>query len=257
MPESFFDKFKRLNVGGLPKYAQLRETLRAAIENGYWAPGSKLPPEGELAGIVRMSLGTVQKALRALVDAEVLIRRQGHGTFVVEKTHRIAPLWHLRFLREEDDGYLQLYPRVLTREIVRSRGEWAKLLGSRGKKLFRIDRTIEVGHEFTVYSKFFLRERFKGFFEKPIKELESSNFRSILTEEFNVDIATMSYSFKVEPFADDICEAIGVPKKTVGLVYEILARSRSLSPIYYQEICIPPNRRRLLILDSPNHPSFP
>ncbi|MEW6665315.1 MAG: GntR family transcriptional regulator [Thermodesulfobacteriota bacterium] len=251
MPKSFYEKYSKVSVEGLPKYAQLKQTLRVAIEDGFWGPGSQLPPETELVPMVGMSLGTVQKALRALVDAGVLIRRQGQGTFVVgKKESRIDPLWHLRFLREEDGTYLRLYPRVLARTLVRSRAGWAKVFGRDGKRLIRIDRTLEVGREFTVYSKFFLSEKFKGFMEKPIAELEGSNFRSILSEEFNVTISRMSHSFRVEPLPGDICDAIGVSKDTVGLVYEILARSQSMKPVYYQEISIPPNKRKLCILDS-------
>lgn len=250
MSDFLYEKYQKVGVEGLPKYAQLRETLRAAIEDGCWAPGSQLPPEAALVRMVGMSLGTVQKALRALVDAGVLIRRQGHGTFVVGKERRIDPLWHLRFPKEEDGTYLQLYPRVLNRRLVRSQAGWAKWVGKGGKKLIQIDRTIDVGHEFTVYSKFFLSEKFRGFIEKPVEELERSNFRSILHEEFNIAIAMMSHSFRVEAFPGDVCEAIGVSRNTVGLVYEILARSPSLNPVYYQEVCIPPNKRKLHILDT-------
>jgi GntR family transcriptional regulator len=250
LPDSFYEKYQKIGVDGLPKYAQLRETLRAAIKDGYWTPGSQLPPEAEIVHMVGMSLGTVQKALRALVDDGALIRRQGHGTFVVGRERRIDPLWHLRFLKEEDGTYLQLYPKVLSRRLVKSRAGWAKAVGKGAKRLIQIDRTIDVGHEFTVYSKFFLSEKFKGFIEKPVEELERSNFRSILNEEFNVAVATMSHSFRVEAFPGGICKAIGVQRKAVGLVYEILARDPSLKPVYYQEICIPPNRRRLHILDT-------
>lgn len=252
MSKTFYERYQRSSIEGLPRYAQLREALRAAIADGFWHPGSQLPPEAELVRIVGMSLGTVQRALRALVDAGMLVRRQGHGTFVVgKKEPRIDALWHLRFLKEEDGTYLHLHPRVLTRRFVRSAAPWARWVGKGGKRLIQIDRAIDVGHEFTVYSKFFLGEKYRGFMDKPIEELEGSNFRSILHEEFNVAITTMSHSFRVEGFPGDVCDAIGVSGNTAGMVYEILARSASLSAVYYQEIFIPPNKRRLQILEGP------
>ena len=57
------DQYARAVVPGLAKYAQLRETLSAAIRGGHWKPGSQLPPERELARLTRFSLGTVQRAL--------------------------------------------------------------------------------------------------------------------------------------------------------------------------------------------------
>jgi GntR family transcriptional regulator len=250
LAKTFYERYRRSSVEGLPRYAQLREALRAAIADGFWHSGSQLPPEAELANMVGMSLGTAQKALRALVDAGMLVRRQGHGTFVVgRKESGVDALWHLRFLKEEDGTYLQLHPRILSRAFVRNHAPWAKAVGKGGKRLIQVDRAIDVGHEFTVYSRFYLGEKYRGFMEKPIRELEGSNFRSILHEEFNVSIAAMSHSFKVEPCPADVCDAIAVPGNTVGMVYEILARTTSLSAVYYQEIFIPPNQRRLQILD--------
>ena len=85
MEMNFYEKYQIVKIAGLPKYAQLREALRAAIEDAYWAPGAQLPPEAELAQTTPFSLGTVQKALQALVEEGIVIRRQGYGSFVSEK----------------------------------------------------------------------------------------------------------------------------------------------------------------------------
>ena len=40
MEDNFYFKYQSVKIDGLQKYAQLREALRAAIEDGYWLPGS-------------------------------------------------------------------------------------------------------------------------------------------------------------------------------------------------------------------------
>ena len=68
----------------LPSYLQLEQALRAAIVARQLAPGSQLPEERELARKFAVSRGTLRRALGQLQEAGLLIRKQGHGTFVAE-----------------------------------------------------------------------------------------------------------------------------------------------------------------------------
>lgn len=52
------------------------------IASGRLGPGSRLPPEAELAAAVGASRNTIREAVRALVTARVLDVRRGDGTFV-------------------------------------------------------------------------------------------------------------------------------------------------------------------------------
>jgi len=56
--------------------------IREMIAGGQLAPGSKLPPEAELAGALGASRNTVREAVRGLVTAGVLDVRRGDGTYV-------------------------------------------------------------------------------------------------------------------------------------------------------------------------------
>ncbi len=66
--------------------APLTETviqrIKDQITSGSLGPGSRLPPESELAAEVGASRNTVREAVRALVTARVLDVRRGDGTFV-------------------------------------------------------------------------------------------------------------------------------------------------------------------------------
>lgn len=61
-------------------YGELREQLDHAII----APGARLPSEPQLAHRYGLSRGTVRSALDQLEREGRIIRRQGHGTFVLE-----------------------------------------------------------------------------------------------------------------------------------------------------------------------------
>jgi len=65
-----------------PLYRQVRELLAERISKGEWRPGTPLPSEPQLAEQLGVSISTVRAAVAELVKAQVLIRRQGKGTFI-------------------------------------------------------------------------------------------------------------------------------------------------------------------------------
>ena len=79
-----------------PLYDQIKVLLTQSLIGGEWRPGDMIPSEIELAGRFKVSQGTVRKAIDSLASENILIRRQGKGTFVA--THD-ADVIKLRFLR--------------------------------------------------------------------------------------------------------------------------------------------------------------
>jgi GntR family transcriptional regulator len=69
-----------------PLYLQLRDLLLRDMETRQWRPGEALPSEIELAARFGVSQGTVRKAIDALAADNLVVRRQGKGTFVATHT---------------------------------------------------------------------------------------------------------------------------------------------------------------------------
>jgi len=85
-----------------PLYKQIKRLLVTRLDEGEWKPGELIPSETELAARFQVSQGTVRKAVDALAAANLLVRRQGKGTYVA--THN-EPRAQFRFLRmTPDDG---------------------------------------------------------------------------------------------------------------------------------------------------------
>ncbi|MDP2280253.1 MAG: GntR family transcriptional regulator [Methylotenera sp.] len=79
-----------------PLYDQIKVLITQSLIGGEWRPGEMIPSEFELAARYKVSQGTVRKAIDNLAAENILIRRQGKGTFVA--THK-ADVTKLRFLR--------------------------------------------------------------------------------------------------------------------------------------------------------------
>ena len=83
-----------------PLYRQIRQLLVESLRRGEWMPGAAIPSENELATRFQVSQGTVRKAIDELASENLLVRRQGKGTFVA--THH-EPRAQFRFLRLSPD----------------------------------------------------------------------------------------------------------------------------------------------------------
>lgn len=66
------------------KFEELATRLRGQIISGLWPPGTKLPTENELIRETGLSLTTVRRAYETLVDAGLVARRRGAGSFVLD-----------------------------------------------------------------------------------------------------------------------------------------------------------------------------
>jgi GntR family transcriptional regulator len=85
-----------------PLYQQIKTLLVRSLQAGEWKPGEAIPSETELAARFKVSQGTVRKAIDELATENLLLRRQGKGTFVA--THAEQKV-QFRFLRlAPDDG---------------------------------------------------------------------------------------------------------------------------------------------------------
>jgi GntR family transcriptional regulator len=79
-----------------PLYRQIKSLLLQRLESGEWRPGEAIPSESELAIRFNVSQGTVRKAIDEMAAENLLLRRQGKGTFVASHDD---PRAFFRFLR--------------------------------------------------------------------------------------------------------------------------------------------------------------
>ena len=128
-----------------PLYQQIKGLITQGLQAGDWKPGEMIPSEIELAARFKVSQGTVRKAIDELAAENLLVRRQGKGTFVA--TH-IEARTQFRFLRLTPDEGEQRYPdsRILECRRVRAPAEIARLLDLRaGDSTVQIRRLLSHG----------------------------------------------------------------------------------------------------------------
>ncbi len=100
----------------LPRHIQVRDELMRRVTDRIWKAGEALPGEARLAEEFGIAVGTMRKAIQALVHEGVFERIHGKGTFVTRAFERASML---RFVRFRDGGQKTLpEARVLALQTV-------------------------------------------------------------------------------------------------------------------------------------------
>ena len=236
--------------GGLdksPKYRKLYELLLDGIEKGLWKTGERLPPEAILAKKIPVSLGTIQRALRMLVDSGVVTRRHGHGTFVAGVLTSSGKIRNFRFLGDDGATLLPVYSRLLVVARRTTRGPWTQAFPAETGFVY-ISRLFNVNLEFQAYAEAYLPEkRFGKFLEMSSRELDGSALTYMLGEQFNAPALSITHCLRQSQLPAHVCAHIGVEQGTVGTEWELVGRSYRQEPIFYQRFYLPPTERKIEI----------
>lgn len=234
--------------GALAKHEVLRHALAAAISQKIWKPGVKLPTETELARATPYSLGTVQRALRALVEDGYIQRRRGYGTYVPDRRRQLNDPWHCRFLSDDGESFLPVFTVPLHRSVMRRHGRWSAPLKQGQEEVVQIDRRMEINDEFVVYSKFYvLAAKMPAFRDAPLEGLSGANLKLLIAREIGRPLTALKQRLCQAVIPDAICKLVGVKRHTVGLLLEATAYAGVDTPAYYQELYIPPTERHLYL----------
>ncbi len=166
-----------------PLYRQIKDFLINSLKEGEWGPGDAIPSEGELASRFNVSQGTVRKAIDEMAAENLLVRRQGKGTFVA--THD-DPRSFYRFLRLVPDGGrpTQAVSDPFYCEIVDSSPEVAAVLGLRaGEKVVLVKRVLRFNGELVVFDQIYLlAELFQGLTLNALRGKERSLYSLFETD---------------------------------------------------------------------------
>ncbi|MDH4190873.1 MAG: GntR family transcriptional regulator [Betaproteobacteria bacterium] len=166
-----------------PLYQQIKGLLLEGLRSGEWRPGEAIPSEVDLAARYRVSQGTVRKAIDELAAENLLLRRQGKGTFVA--THG-EPQVRFRFLRLAPDAGKPVVPDRQLLEFRRTRApvELARALGLRaGDPAVMLQRRLVFAGDPVVFEDVWLPGNlFKGLTPQAVSEHKGALYNLFETD---------------------------------------------------------------------------
>jgi len=134
-----------------PLYLQIKGLLEKSLEAREWRPGEAIPSEIDLARRYRVSQGTVRKAIDALAADNLVVRRQGKGTFVATHTEERSSLFRFLRIRRNDGGDVAPVSRLLEVRRGKAAVDVARLLALKvGEPVLVLRRVLEYAGEAVV-----------------------------------------------------------------------------------------------------------
>ena len=131
-----------------PLYQQIKSLILRSLQAGEWKPGDMIPSELELAARFKVSQGTVRKAIDELATDNLLVRRQGKGTFVATHAEQHIQYRFLRLLPDNASVATQgpAERRIVECRRLRAPADVARLLGLRsGDSVLQVRRVLAFG----------------------------------------------------------------------------------------------------------------
>jgi len=165
-----------------PLYQQIKGLIMRELQQGLWKPGEAIPSELDLAARFKVSQGTVRKAIDELAADNLLVRRQGKGTFVA--THAEQQIQY-RFLRltPDDGAALGLARRLLDCRRLRAPADVARALDIKsGDAVVQLKRVLS-GERPVVFDEIWLPgSLFKGLTAERLADYKGPMYGMFETE---------------------------------------------------------------------------
>jgi len=217
-----------------PLYRELERKMLDALASGAWKPGDAIPAERRLAERYAVSIGTVRKAIDALVDANLLIRQQGRGTYVA--THTRDRLLYYFFHVVPESG-AKAYPDVRTISFARAKAdrvEAEKLGIALGDAVIRIRNLLHLGGEPIIVDDLTLAAaRFAGLTEKQFRDRPSTIYH-LYQDAFGITVARSSERLRAALADADVAALLEVARGAPLLTIRRVALGLGGEPVEWR-----------------------
>ena len=214
-----------------PLYQQIKLLITRSLEEGEWKPGEAIPAETDLSARYRVSQGTVRKAIDELATENLVVRRQGKGTFVA--THAEEQIQY-RFLRLAPDD---ARPRGMERHFIdckrmRAPAPIARALDLKGAEgAILVRRTLAQDDRPVVLDEIWLPAgMFKGLTAERLTDYIGPMYRLFETE-FGVSMIRAEEKIRAVAADASTAEVLSVPAGTPLLSVERLSFTYGDRPV--------------------------
>jgi GntR family transcriptional regulator len=198
-----------------PLYQQIKTLILRSLQAGEWKPGDMIPSEFDLAARFRVSQGTVRKAIDELATDNLLVRRQGKGTYVATHAEQHTQYRFLRLLPDTGDlaGQGPAERRIIECRRLRASAEVARQLALRtGDPILQVKRVLAFAGSPAILEDLWLPGGpFKGLTLETLSE-DKGPMYALFETQFGVRMVRATEKIKAVSADADAAQLLGVPE---------------------------------------------
>lgn len=196
-----------------PLYQQIKVLILQSLQDGEWKPGDVIPSEMELAARFRVSQGTVRKAIDELAAENLVVRRQGKGTFVATHAEQQVQYRFLRLLPDSGDSSKEgpAQRRIIECKRLRAPADIARALGLRsGDAVLHVRRVLSFQQVPTILEDLWLPAApFKGLTAERLDSYRGPMY-ALFETEFGVRMVRAEERIRALAASEPACELLKV-----------------------------------------------
>ena len=196
-----------------PLYQQIKVLILQSLQDGEWKPGDVIPSEMDLAARFRVSQGTVRKAIDELAGENLVVRRQGKGTFVATHAEQQVQYRFLRLLPDTGDASKEgpAQRRIIECKRLRAPADIARALGLRsGDAVLHVRRVLSFQQVPTILEDLWLpASPFKGLTAERLDSYRGPMY-ALFETEFGVRMVRAEEKIRALAASEPACELLKV-----------------------------------------------
>jgi GntR family transcriptional regulator len=213
-----------------PAFSPLYQQIKT--QSGEWKPGEAIPSELELAARFRVSQGTVRKAIDELAAENLLVRRQGKGTFVATHSEEKIQYRFLRLQPEDGADPVPMQRQFLDCRRIPAPADVAKALSLRpGEMALEIRRTLsQHGHPIVLDDLWLPAQLFTGLTAQRMGDYRGPLY-GLFESEFGVRMIRAEEKIRAVAADTEIASVLGVAAGSPLLSVERLSFTYGDKPV--------------------------
>jgi GntR family transcriptional regulator len=214
-----------------PLYQQIKALITQSLQSGEWKPGELIPSEVELANRFKVSQGTVRKAIDELAAENLVVRRQGKGTFVAPHHEARAQYRFLRLMPDAGDPHSP-DNKILEVKRLRAPAEVARLLDIKsGDSVIFIRRVQSFDGAPTIVEELWLPGTlFKGLTAERLVEYKGPMY-GLFETEFGTRMIRATEKIRAVSADEGIAELLKIKQNTPLLSVERVSYTYGDKPV--------------------------
>ena len=236
---SGFQELEKLDKDSMvPLYRQLARSVEKRIQDGSFPEGSRLPSEQEWMRRCGLSRVTVRQAMEDLFQKNIIVRKQGLGTFVQKPV-----------LTQDLDDLFGFYPallnrglnpktRILSYEFTNADREVREKLDlSPGEKVLRFSRQYLLEPALLLIIQMHIPQSLAGNWTR--KDAAEKNSFRLLQEKAGIRILSSSLAIRASRASGKIGKWLKVAEESPVLELRRLTYSAGKRPVEYAVLFFP------------------
>lgn len=219
----------------LPLYQQLRDELASKIREQVWQPGQLMPSETELKNTYQIAIGTVRKAIEALIAEGLVERSHGKGTFVRKPRFDNSLFRFFRFESADGERRVPSSHIVQRRSVAAPAYIAAALQLKTGAPVIELLRLRLVDEQPVLAENIYLcAQRFRALLDLPTADFGDLLY-PLYEEKCGQIVASAKEVLTVEAVTAAQAKLLGLSANTSVVVIERLASGSDGKPLEWRQ----------------------